>query len=710
MLKQISVIFLFVLMLAVFTGADFYNNQEYPINIQGVANDKFFTLQKNLKQIHVLEAWDITTGKEIIIALIDTGVYTEHEDIVNKIWSNPNEIPGNRRDDDGNGYVDDVFGYNFYDNNNNITDNNGHGTSIAGIIGANTNNNLGIAAINWKAKIMVLKALNELGGGEYRDVARAIRYAVDNGAKIINMSFGTYIDDPILRQAIDYAVDNGVVVVGAAGNNGQRKILYPAAYSNVISVGAVDSSNNRASFSNYGEDLDVVAPGLNIPTINNSSLNGYSNSSGTSYAAAHVSGLVSLIISQYPNLTPTEVKALVLNSATLLNDTIEYGAGIINALSALQMPTETELLSADISTSSNSILADGIDFAIVTVTLKKNNQIISNRLIDVAIGDISLKINQTLLEANKSVNLRATDNQGRVSFTVKSSTPGQTSLTIIDHQSGTYLGSLNLIFNAQHQNLYQLAVINQSPNIKMELGETATVRVKLKNTGTATWFGLDNTSKYKLKLGTAEPLDRNSMFYHYSWTSNNRAAILQQSATLPGESVELFFIIKASKLGKWQESFKPVIEYKQWLPIDITWDIEVTKPGLNTNPNSYQAKIINQSNNLELKSGDTTIVNVVLKNTGSARWLNSNISDYGNVRLGTYQPMDRFSKFYYLSWLNQNRVIQSGLSIGPSAELMIGFVIQAPNQPGIYYESFRLVSEHITWFGPTITLKITVTS
>lgn len=710
MLKQVSVIFLFVLMVSVFAGADFYNTQEYPINIQGVTNDKFFTLQKNLQQIHVTEAWDITTGKEIVVALIDTGVYIQHEDLVNKIWSNPNEIPGNRRDDDGNGYVDDVFGYNFYDNNNDITDNNGHGTSIAGIIGANTNNNLGISAINWKAKIMVLKALNELGGGEYNDVAKAVRYAVANGAKIINMSFGTYIDDVILRQSIDYAVANGVVVVGAAGNNGQRKILYPAAYPNVISVGAVDGSNNKASFSNYGEDLDVVAPGFNIPTISNTSLDGYSSSSGTSYAAAHVSGLVSLIMSQQANLTPSEIKALVLNSATSLNNTLEYGAGIINALTALKMPTERELLSANIYASSNSLIADGIDSTNVTITLKKNNQVLPNRLIDARIGNIPLNINQTLFETNKNISLGLTNNKGEVNFNIKSSTAGKTIISISDHQSGTYLGDLNLVFNAQNQNLYQLAIIDKSPDIKMELGETATLKVTLKNTGTANWFGLNNSSEYKLKLGSAEPLDRNSVFYHSSWVSNNRVAILLQNTIVPGESIEIPFIIKASKLGKWQESFKPVIEYKQWLPVDITWNIEVVKAGLSTNPNSYQAEIISQSNNLKLKSGDTTIANIVFKNIGSARWLNSNMSDYGNVKLGTYQPVDRSSKFYYASWLNQNRVIQAGLAIDPSNQLMLGFVIKAPNQPGIYYESFRLVSEHISWFGPVVNFKITVTS
>ncbi len=710
MLKQVSVIFLFTLMLTVFTGADFCNSQKYPINILGTTNDKFFILQDNLKQIHVPEAWDITTGKEIIVALIDTGVFIDHEDITNKIWSNPKEIPGNRRDDDGNGYVDDIFGYNFYNNNNDITDDNGHGTSIAGIIGAETNNNQGLSAINWKAKIMVLKALNELGGGEYQDVAKAIRYAVSNGAKIINMSFGTYIDDVVLRQAVDYAVNNGVVVVGASGNNGQRKILYPAAYSNVISVGAVDDSNSRASFSNYGEDLDVVAPGFNIPTISNSSPSGYSNSSGTSYAAAHVSGLVSLIMSQYPNLTPAEVKALVLNSATSLNNSLEYGAGIINVLTALQTPIEVGLLSANIMVSSNSLLADGIDSTAVTITLKKNNEITPNRLVDVVIGDIPLKINQTLVETNKSISLGVTNNQGVVSFSVSSSTSGKTTLTIIDHQSGINLGSLNLVFETQNQGIHRLTVIDKSPNIKMELGETATLTVKFKNTGTDSWFGLASTSKYKLKLGTADSFDRDSVFYHSSWVSNNRAAVMQQDVIAPGESTEISFIIKASKLGVWQESFQPVIEYKEWLPVDITWNIEVTKSGLSTNANSYQAKIVSQSDNLELKSGDTAIINIIFKNEGSARWLNSNISDYGNVKLGTYQPADRASKFYYSSWLGQNRVIQSGLSVNPTSQLMIGFVIKAPDKLGTYYESFRLVSEHITWFGPMVTLKITVTS
>src|SRR3989344_5492203 len=305
------------------------------ITIQQLASDPLFAQQANLQQVRIQQAWDITTGVNTVIAVIDTGVALNHDDLVGKFWINPDEVPDNHIDDDKNGYVDDVNGYNFYQNNNDLTDQNGHGTAIAGIMAAGVNNGKGIARINWNAKLMVLKALNSLGGGEYNNVANAVRYAADNGARVINMSFATYVYSLDLEQAINYAIDQGVIIAAAGGNNSKNQLLFPAAYANVVAVGAVDSAGYRASFSNYGANLDVVAPGVNIPSANYIAHDAYTSNSGTSFATAHVTGLISLMLARNSNLTPAQAESILKSTATPRGSATEYGSGIIDMPAAL---------------------------------------------------------------------------------------------------------------------------------------------------------------------------------------------------------------------------------------------------------------------------------------------------------------------------------------------------------------------------------------
>jgi len=699
-----SVIFITIFSFLVLAGASFRSD----VSIQKIANDQLFSAQSNLMQINIPEAWDITAGQEIVVALIDTGVFLDHEDLVDQVWVNQNEIPNNSRDDDGNGYVDDYYGYNFLSNNPDVSDDNGHGTNITSIISAHTNNHIGIAAVNWHAKVMVLKALNDLGGGEYSHVAKAIRYAVNNGAQIINMSFGTYLDSEILKQAVDYAVSRNVTVIAAAGNNGQRRVLYPAAYDNVIAVGAVDGSNQRASFSNYGEEVDISAPGLNIPTAGYSHSKEYVKSSGTSYAAAQVSGLASLLLSLEPNLNPSEIKAIIKSSATAQDNSIEYNPGVINVEAALKAVEKSDYLMAEINTSTNSLVANGSDSTQVTLTVKNNYQTVSNRLIDFKINGADVKIdNQTKLSDQK-IELGRTNSQGKITFSVSSSSAGEKSLSFFDNLTNTNLGGLKLVFNNEGAAKYQVVIVDQSPDLNLDLGETHTLWVDLKNTGSSPWFGEDTAADHLFKIGTSGPYDRDSALYHSSWVSNNRAVISPESLVTTNGIVRLSFTIKANQLGNWTEHFSPVVEYEQWLPLDISWTINVTKSGLDSSPSHYQAEVIEQSNSLELSPNESAVVNVVFKNTGTATWVNSNLSEYGNVRLGTYNPADRSSNVYSPSWISSNRVIESGVAVNQGGQLMLGFTLRAPNATGTYYESFRLVSEHITWFGPVVTWQVKV--
>jgi subtilisin family serine protease len=205
------------------------------------------------RDINAPEAWDIHTGSsEIVVAVIDTGVNYNHRDMQGNIWVNINEIPGDGLDNDDNNYIDDFYGYDFCQNNQPMDsdpmDEMGHGTHVAGIIAARTDNSQDIAGVSWNAKIMAVKFLDRSGYGNSSDGAASILYATYNGADILSNSWGWPVepegpnDVNTVREAIEYAVSQGVIVVAAAGNNGISSMFYPAAYDNVISVAATDLS------------------------------------------------------------------------------------------------------------------------------------------------------------------------------------------------------------------------------------------------------------------------------------------------------------------------------------------------------------------------------------------------------------------------------------------------------------------------------------
>ncbi|PIU42687.1 MAG: hypothetical protein COS98_01610, partial [Parcubacteria group bacterium CG07_land_8_20_14_0_80_35_11] len=221
----------------------------------------------------LVEAWDITTGSSnVVIAVIDTGVDFNHPDLSSNIWLNTNEVAGNQIDDDGNGYVDDVRGWDFWSYDNDPMDLNSHGTHVSGTIAAVGNNATGITGINWTAKIMPVRFLSSEGYGYLSDAILAINYAVDNGAKILSNSWGSYYYSQSLYDAILAAKNQGVLVVAAAGNSPYdcdyySWCIYPAGYNldNIISVAATDQIDNLAWFSTYGpKSVDVGAPGRNI--------------------------------------------------------------------------------------------------------------------------------------------------------------------------------------------------------------------------------------------------------------------------------------------------------------------------------------------------------------------------------------------------------------------------------------------------------------
>ncbi len=311
--------------------------------------------------------WEVTTGSSnTIVAVIDTGIDLTHPDLTGNIWINSYENSGSSNVDDaqpgkpsGNGYVDDIKGWNFADNNNNVQDTNGHGTHVAGTIAAVTDNTTGMAGICWTCKIMPLKVVSSAGGAYDSDIYLAIHYAVDNGAKLINMSLGGPGYSQILQDAIDYAWANDVLVISAAGNYGSSASdSYPGGSYNSISVGATDYNDVTQSYSNTGPKMDLVAPGSNILSTYLSTSTGclsgsqrYNCLDGTSMAAPHVTGVAALIYdlhrSDGPAWTAKQIRYALLHPSSpnyidnLGNPGFDdsSGYGRLNALKALQAST-----------------------------------------------------------------------------------------------------------------------------------------------------------------------------------------------------------------------------------------------------------------------------------------------------------------------------------------------------------------------------------
>ena len=321
-----------------------------------VPNDPKYAEQWNLPLMRLPQAWAIEKGnRNVVIAIIDSGIDYKHEDLAQKAWINPNEIPENGLDDDGNGYIDDIYGWDFTDapnlqaegdyleGDNEPIDESGHGTHVAGIAGALPNNGVGIAGVAWECPLMAIRAGLSLGGSSRMqddDSASAIVYAADNGASIINMSWGSERRSFVIQDAIDYAYSRGVVLVAAAGNSQKPKAIFPAAYRKVIAVASTEQNQQRFYQSNFGASIDIGAPGNVILStqINNQ----YRRLTGTSMASPHVAGVAALLLAKRPTLTHEEVRNILINTTDPVyredSDELDerfVGAGTINAERAL---------------------------------------------------------------------------------------------------------------------------------------------------------------------------------------------------------------------------------------------------------------------------------------------------------------------------------------------------------------------------------------
>lgn len=321
-----------------------------------IPNDPNWSNQYGPANIQAPQAWDITTGSSaVVIAVIDTGVDLGHPDLASKIWNNPGEtgLDGNGKDkrtndvDDDNppdGYVDDWHGWDFVNGANDPQDDNGHGTHVAGIAAAASNNGVGVAGVAWGARVMPLKVLDNTGSGSESDVAAAMVWAADHGARIINLSLGAPSPSSVMEDAVNYAYLNGVTVVAAAGNAGSLGVLYPAAYDNALAVASTNASNNRSSFSNYGPEIDLAAPGSSIYSTYWNGGSTYATLSGTSMATPHVAGVAALLASLPQFDTPDKIRIAMETTALDLGDPgwdQFYGFGLVQARNALLFDPST---------------------------------------------------------------------------------------------------------------------------------------------------------------------------------------------------------------------------------------------------------------------------------------------------------------------------------------------------------------------------------
>jgi subtilisin family serine protease len=333
---------------------DEYFPEQWPLNNSGQFNGMPDA------DIDALEAWEIEKGdSDIVIASVDSGVDYYHEDLADNIWTNNDETPGNGVDDDGNGYIDDVVGWDFVDNDNDPMDEitnpqYGHGTRCAGLHSAVTNNVIGIAGLTWYCKIMVVRVFPGAPASQVL-FSKGIVYAADNGADVINIEMAFQNNSQLLEDAVDYAYGKGSFLVAAAGNYNSPAYHYPAALDNVTAVGATNQRDERCDEddwgigwgSNYGDWVDVAAPGNAIWTLNPNDEYVYYGAGGTSLSAPFVAGLAALLLSKNPSLSHDEVKAFICDAENVdpYNSTEYIGSGRINAFKALAASLPADLYS-----------------------------------------------------------------------------------------------------------------------------------------------------------------------------------------------------------------------------------------------------------------------------------------------------------------------------------------------------------------------------
>lgn len=354
--------------------------ENYIYKIEGestsVPNDYLFSGQWGFEPVNALKARALATGKGVLIGMVDTGINFLHKDLADNIYINAKEDRnGNGRfdnwlsseqrggvygdidgiDNDGNGSIDDVVGYDFVDVDGqglsdseqidcDPSDDHGHGTGVAGVMVAINNNGEGVSGVAYNAKLLTARAFNSLGEGESDDIAKSIVYLVNNGAQVINCSFGDKYYSRLIDAALDYAYANNCVIVSSSGNNNWERLHYPSDHSKAISVGAVSKKLEKLFVSNYGFNLTLLAPGEKIVTTDYRG--SYREYTGTSFSTPFVSATVAMMLELNPNLKPDEVKTMLEVSAKPISSmeaNKEEGAGLLDIYATLKNSEKSKI-------------------------------------------------------------------------------------------------------------------------------------------------------------------------------------------------------------------------------------------------------------------------------------------------------------------------------------------------------------------------------
>lgn len=722
-------------------------------------NDSLYAgSQSNLTKIAMPAAWEKTTGSSgTVVASLDTGINWNHADLSGKVKFNTSDTAGNGIDDDGNGTVDDTNGMDFVNANyvsgkyvndaNGPLDDEGHGTLTASVFAANTNNGQGIAAVGWQTRTLAVKVLDDTGYGSFVDVANGIRYATDNGAKVINLSLGAQgvSSDFNTDSAINYAISHGVTLVAASGNDAAATVSYPAINANVIAVGASDANDAVASYSNQGSQLALLAPGNNIPSANRSGT--YSSATGTSLASPHVAGAAALMLAAKPDLTPAQVKQTLQNTADKTsgmggqNRTNAYGYGRLNVSQALgTVPAYAASYvrqSAAPTVSTGQQTTVSVDYTNTGTQTWQSTGANAVKLGTSNPRDRGSGLYATSWESPSRVGSfvgTVDNNQAVTSATTVA--PGQTArfqFTITGPPSGS--ASINEVFEPVVEGItwlgspttytvnipgrtfaYQPVGQVNPPNLAQ--GQETVVSVDLKNTGNAYWR---RDGLYPTHLGTGRPTDRGSGFAK-DWLSPNRvpnfigrvdgSSVTNTDVIAPNETARFQFTIKAiNQYGFFPEYFQPVVERVGYLPdTGIYLPINIPTP-----PPAYAYQVTGQSAYPTIEQGQNATLQLNVKNTGSATWASNGANP---VRLATDKPADRGSGFSQAGsglsagWLSANRIkltrnltdsgknVSSETTIAPGETGQFEFVMTANVPSGYHQEFFRVIVEGITTMPP----------
>ena len=543
-------------------------------------NDPLYSQQTNLTTINAARSWNQTkgaNGSPNIIAVLDTGVKGDHPDLEGKILS-------------GYDYVNQqplAANYN--------SDDNGHGTEVAGVIAANTDNNIGIAGINWNGQILPIKIINKQGVGTTTNVAMGIRCAADNGAKVINMSFGGSRSQ-VVADAIEYAWSKGLIIVAASGNDGTNELVYPAADDKVIAVGSVNNDNNWSSFSNYGSSLDIVAPGENIYTTD---LDGdYSQGSGTSLSAPEVAAAIGLFLSKNSSFTPDQILSKLEETAQRVsgmdgqNFSDRYGYGLLEINGFLISADSTPLYAYHWVTagpysgpgSARDPISPSQTTQLFVTLLNSGSQTWSRDGVNPVHLGMSQPIDRRSPFANNS-SLRMVMDESSVA-------PGENGTFRLNitapYQPGEYWehfdmviesikwvgGDLPWFIRVGNPLSARYVVGGQEPHtadsiIHLSPGESTTLTVRFVNTSSANWY---NWGEAPIYLGTARPIDRVSSFTN----NQNVRGTMIEGGIAHGETAAFIINITApSQRGTYKEYYDLVVDRVGWIETGLYWDIVV---------------------------------------------------------------------------------------------------------------------------------------